>query len=71
MDFGGEQEGPGIRFLSRIRDGVAKIVFSQIAENLRIDFAGLGSAAGWIGAAGLARRTWRESGFVDSTPRPG
>lgn len=71
MDFGGEQEAPGIRFISRIRDGVAKIVFSQIAENLRIDFAGLGAAAGWIGAAGLARRTWRETGFFDSTPRPG
>ncbi len=71
MDFGREQQPTGKRFLKRIRQGVAKIVFPQIAENLRMDFAALGGAAGWIGAAGLARQAWREAGHRDSLTSTG
>lgn len=58
MNFGGPQCRIGQRFLGRVRAGTRGIVFSAIARNLRIEFARLGGSAGWIGAAGLARRDY-------------
>ncbi len=58
MDFGGEATATGRRFIGTIREGIAARVFSQIAASLTVDYASLGSAAGWIGAAGLAKRDY-------------
>jgi glucokinase len=59
MDFGGANTATGRRFLDRVRAGVHRGVFPQIANSLRVEFARLGGSAGWIGAAGLARREWK------------
>lgn len=56
MNFGGKADPVGQRFLQGIRSNVKRNVFVQIADNLKIDFAELGGSAGWIGAAGLAKR---------------
>ncbi len=66
MDFGGPARPTGQRFLARIRQQVQKRVFSPVAARLKIEFAALGASAGWIGAAGLARRDY-DSG---KTQRP-
>ena len=58
MDFGQTESDVGRRFLARIESLVKQRTFTQVAENLKIEFAKLGSAAGWIGAAGLAKRTY-------------
>jgi glucokinase len=55
MNFGGPQSDLGKKFLSQIRERVYRNTFPEIAANLAIDFASLGSDAGFIGAAGLAR----------------
>ena len=55
MNFGGSQSELGKKFLSTIREHVVQTSFPEIAANLVIDFASLGSDAGFIGAAGLAR----------------
>lgn len=56
MNFGGRQEKLGRQFLQRIRETFAKLAFPVVAEKTVIDFASLGGNAGYIGAAGLARR---------------
>lgn len=58
MDFGGENCQLGQRFLMRIDQMVRPAVFQRIADHLRIEFACLGGSAGWIGAAGLAKRVY-------------
>ena len=55
MDFGGNDSALGREFLQRIKEHVAIWTFPKVSNNLTIDFATLGSAAGWIGAAGLSR----------------
>ncbi len=69
MDFGGKVDPVGQRFLQRIRQGVRQNVFSQIAENLKIEFAELGGSAGWIGAAGLAKRDYFLNSANGSAPK--
>lgn len=54
MNFGGNETPLGRDFLARIVSGVAKWTFPIVANNLTINFATLGSAAGWVGAAGLS-----------------
>jgi glucokinase len=56
MDFGGKSSVVGRRFLAEIRARVQDCTFPIVAEKLTIDFATLGSSAGFIGAAGLARK---------------
>jgi glucokinase len=56
MDFGGNSSVVGRRFLAEIRARVQDCTFPIVAEKLTIDFATLGSNAGFIGAAGLARK---------------
>lgn len=55
MTFGGAEAELGRRFLARVRDEVRRRSFPVLAEKVAIDYAMLGSDAGFIGAAGLAR----------------
>jgi len=55
MTFGGKKSPQGQRFLSQVTREVRSRVFPAIADNVHIDFAALGTDAGYIGAAGLAR----------------
>ena len=55
MTFGGSESQLGQRFLDQVRKEVKNRSFKAIAADIVIDFAVLGSDAGFIGAAGLAR----------------
>ena len=55
MNFGGHDHSVGRRFLEHVRDIVRKRAFPIPAQRTVIDFASLGSDAGYIGAAGIAR----------------
>lgn len=55
MNFGGNESELGRKFRDRIVEKIQKWTFPTVAKNLTIDFAQLGSAAGWVGAAGLSR----------------
>ncbi|MGL4944245.1 MAG: ROK family protein [Thermoguttaceae bacterium] len=55
MMFGGKGSDLGERFLNRIREEIKSRVFRELANDLKISFATLGSYASFIGAAGLAR----------------
>lgn len=55
MTFGGHGSELGRKFLDRIRAEVAARAFPVLVEKTHIDFASLGSDAGWIGAAAIAR----------------
>lgn len=58
MNFGGTQSPLGRKFLERIELGVRRLAFPVICERLKIVYSQLGSDAGLVGAAGLARRAW-------------
>ena len=68
MNFGGADSPLGREFLARIRSRVAEMTFPAIGEKLRIVFSQLGGDAGFIGAAGLARRAFHASGSKASSP---
>ncbi len=55
MNFGGPGSSLGERFIERIRQEVRMRAFPTLAERTAIEFARLGSNAGYIGAAGVAR----------------
>lgn len=55
MNFGGQGDPVGRRFLEQVRSTVRKHAFPLLAQRTVIDFALLGSDAGYIGAAGIAR----------------
>jgi glucokinase len=55
MTFGGRESELGQRFLARISEEVKCRTFPTLAARLQIDFATLGTDAGYIGAAGIAR----------------
>jgi glucokinase len=55
MTFGGNDSPLGRRFLAWVREEVRRRAFPLLAEKTVVDFASLGSDAGFIGAAGLAR----------------
>jgi glucokinase len=61
MDFGGHDSPLGRRFLERIRQEVSSRAFPVLAARTHIDFAALGSDAGFIGAAGIARAGYRKA----------
>ena len=61
MDFGGDSSDVGRRFIDRIVTLAKQTTLKPISENLKVEFAELGSAAGWIGAAGLAKRLYDRS----------
>jgi glucokinase len=60
MTFGGPSSELGRRFLERIRQEVRERAFPVLAERTAIEFASLGSDAGWIGAAAIARAGYRK-----------
>jgi len=55
MTFGGKDSPLGQHFLSLIARETRSRVFPAIADNVLIDFASLGTDAGYIGAAGIAK----------------
>lgn len=55
MSFGGSKCAVGQRFLAAIRRVFEERAFTNVAKGTKIDFASLGSDAGYIGAAGTAR----------------
>ena len=61
MTFGGNDEELGREFLERLRSEFQKHTFPVLAEQTTIDFAGLGSSAGYIGAAGIARLMYKRT----------
>jgi glucokinase len=61
MTFGGEDNELGRRFLSRVREEVRLRAFEVLAQRTPIQFASLGSDAGYIGAAGIARRDFMQT----------
>jgi len=59
MTFGATKTPLGRRFLERIREEVKLRAFPACSEHTIVDFARLGGDAGYIGAAGCARRAYR------------
>ncbi|GHT17042.1 glucokinase [Planctomycetales bacterium] len=55
MMFGGKGSKIGNMFLARIREEINNRAMQELSQNLKLDFAALGSFASTIGAAGLAR----------------
>lgn len=55
MNFGGSDSSIGKQFLQEIRTRVLNCTFTEIGKSITIDFATLGSDAGIVGAAGIAR----------------
>jgi glucokinase len=75
MNFGGQAEPLGRRFLERIRAEVRARAFPVLAAKTTIDFARLGGDAGFIGAAGIAREAAQASSkssqpVAGSNPNP-
>ncbi len=71
MTFGGGDTELGQRFLGHIRDTIRLHAFPIPARHTRIDFARLGSDAGYIGAAGCARAEFGPADLrerTDNTP---
>lgn len=56
MTFGRNDTAVGREFLHRVRQEFRSRTFTTLAEKVRIEYAELGSNAGFIGAAGCARR---------------
>ena len=61
MTFGGTDSALGREFLERIRSRFREQTFPVLADRTIIDFAGLGSSAGYIGAAGIARLMYKRA----------
>jgi glucokinase len=55
MNFGGEATKLGRRFLAEVRETVQERGLAAATRDLQIEYASLGSDAGYVGAAGLAR----------------
>lgn len=55
MNFGGNHSPLGLEFLQEIMTETRKLVFPVLGDRLIVKFAELGSSAGFVGAAGLAR----------------
>lgn len=56
MTFGGEGHPLGERFMARLRAEAVSRMIASLRDKVHVDFAALGGDAGYIGAAGLARR---------------
>ncbi len=56
MTFGGHETETGRKFLERVKQEVRARALPTLADLTTIDYARLGGDAGFIGAAGLARR---------------
>jgi glucokinase len=62
MNFGGPDTKVGRRFLARVREEVQSRAFPLPAAKTVVDFASLEGDAGYIGAAGIARRDFHRAG---------
>lgn len=60
MTFGGSESALGQYFIGIIRKVVQDCSLPIIGENLTVGFASLGPKAGFVGAAGLARRQFSQ-----------
>ncbi len=58
MTFGRHETKIGRRFLEVVREEFHRRAFPVLAESIKIDYAELGGNAGFIGAAGCARRAF-------------
>ncbi|QEG40020.1 ROK family protein [Roseimaritima ulvae] len=58
MNFGGSASAVGRRFLEAVREEFRSRTFDNVYAGTRLDFASLGGAAGYLGAAGYARRQY-------------
>ncbi len=56
MTFGQHGTATGRKFLARVQEEVTARAFPMLAQRTTVDYASLGGDAGYIGAAGLARR---------------
>ena len=56
MNFGGPASSQGQKFLHDVISAARKLVFTVVAQKLNVKYAELGSEAGYVGAAGLARQ---------------
>lgn len=61
MTFGGNETELGRRFIGRIKQEIDARAFALLAERLQMNFATLGSDAGYIGAAGIGRAEYLKS----------
>ena len=61
MNFGGDHTKTGQAFLQKIISETRKQVFPVIGDRLVVKFAELGSEAGFVGAAGLARSEYNRN----------
>ncbi len=61
MNFGGAASPLGQKFISDVASATRNLSFPVVAQKLIVEFAELGSAAGYIGAAGLARQKHHQS----------
>jgi glucokinase len=61
MNFGGKDSLLGRKFLDRIRAEIHARAFPMLVRRTVIDFASLGSDAGYIGSAGIARADYQKS----------
>ena len=68
MNFGGHVDPVGQRFLEQVRSVIRKHAFPIPAQRTSIDFALLGSDAGYIGAAGIARLEHHRRGRSTAAP---
>ncbi len=61
MNFGGAKTPLGQKFLDEVVAAVRKLVFPVLGQELIVKYARLGSEAGFVGAAGLARSEYNRS----------
>ena len=61
VNFGGEDTPLGRAFLDDVLAETRRLVFPVLAEKLVVNFAKLGSDAGYVGAAGIARSSLAKS----------
>ncbi len=56
INFGGPESKVGQQFIEHVRAEVSRRTFPILRERTLVDFASLGGDAGYIGAAGMARK---------------
>ncbi len=60
MNFGGNSWAIGRKFMARLREEFQRLAFG-VVQQTPIEFASLGSQAGYIGAAGIARAAYKKA----------
>jgi glucokinase len=69
MTFGGDATELGRGFLDEVKAEVGRRAFPVPAAGIKIQYAELGADAGFIGAAGLARLTYRRRDRIGNVER--